>query len=545
MFRGILFGLVVSVIGFGVASLMLGPVEMTPIMPEQIAAPAMQDDMGEGGESPEAVNLEPTQPLADESVPQSDAGEDSTPPDTEAVEPEDAEASPGMEGAGTPDGQHTVPIIIPSEPADEDQSAAEPELGAEADMPTADSPESTEADAGSDMAEPAEPVSPEAMPSDADDRSDSPAADMPEGAEDDGDTAAPVEEGGSAAPAEADSLESAAPEGETTEAAPETDQDQAPEAADATPEPVQDQAPDMAEDNGEDDTGVVTSRLPRIGDEAAEPDGNSSPTLEPVPPLASTELPGGNVDGVTTGRLPTISAPTEDSTDQAAMPVDLPLIEKNAIPFAVNSDQPLLSLLLVDTGDGRAAMRDLDKLPFPVTVAVNAAESDAADAIDFYRGKGAEVAVIVPLPEGANATDVEVNLEAYAPLLDQAVAAMAEPEAGFQTLGDGAVQFGTHLATEGLGLVTFPSGLNTGHKAALKEGAHAGLVFRDLDSEGQSGDVIRRFLDNAAFRARNQNGVIVVARTRTETVQALLEWSLGNRAQSVTLAPLSAVLLEK
>jgi hypothetical protein len=149
----------------------------------------------------------------------------------------------------------------------------------------------------------------------------------------------------------------------------------------------------------------------------------------------------------------------------------------------------------------------------------------------------------VPLPEGATATDVAVTFEAYAPLLERTVAAMVDEASGFQTLGAGAVQVAAGLAESGHGLVSFPQGLNTGHKAAIKEGVAAGLVFRDLDGEGQAPVVIRRFLDNAAFRARGERGVIVVARARPDTIQALLEWSLGNRAQTVTLAPLSAVLM--
>ncbi|MEJ2001315.1 MAG: divergent polysaccharide deacetylase family protein, partial [Maritimibacter sp.] len=270
-------------------------------------------------------------------------------------------------------------------------------------------------------------------------------------------------------------------------------------------------------------------------------------SLAPVAPLPSAGMPESKVEGVVTGRLPTINA--ADGESDAADPVldstSQPALERNAIRFTASTGQPLLSLLLIDTGDGRDTLRDLDKLPFPVTVAVDASASDAAKAIDFYRGKGAEVALIVPLPAGASATDVEVTLQGYDGLLSQAVAAMVADKDGFQTLGAGAVQFGGHLLDQGLGLVTFPSGLNTGHKAALKEGVHAGLVFRDLDGEGQNGATIQRFLDNAAFRARNQNGVIVVARTHGETVQALLEWSLGNRAQTVALAPLSAVLLEQ
>jgi len=182
-------------------------------------------------------------------------------------------------------------------------------------------------------------------------------------------------------------------------------------------------------------------------------------------------------------------------------------------------------------------------LPFPLTVAVDASAPDAAEAVDFYQARGVEVALVLPLPDGAAPSDVDVTVQAYGPLLDRAAVVVAEAALAFQALGPGAAQLGTNLAESGHGLVSFPSGLNTGHKAALKQGVPAGLVFLDLDGEGQGASVIRRFLDNAAFRARNEDGVIVLARTRAETLQALLEWSLGNRAQSVTLAPISAVLL--
>ena len=101
------------------------------------------------------------------------------------------------------------------------------------------------------------------------------------------------------------------------------------------------------------------------------------------------------------------------------------------------------------------------------------------------------------------------------------------------------------LSETGHGLVSTPQGLNTGHKLALKEGVAAGLVFRELDNDGQSASVIRRFMDNAAFKARQENGVIMLGHGRVETVQALIEWSLGNRAKSVALAPISAVLLDR
>jgi polysaccharide deacetylase 2 family uncharacterized protein YibQ len=57
--------------------------------------------------------------------------------------------------------------------------------------------------------------------------------------------------------------------------------------------------------------------------------------------------------------------------------------------------------------------------------------------------------------------------------------------------------------------------------------------------------VIRRFLDQAAFKAGLESGVIMMGRLRPETVSALLLWGLQDRAGQVALAPISAVLLEE
>ena len=201
----------------------------------------------------------------------------------------------------------------------------------------------------------------------------------------------------------------------------------------------------------------------------------------------------------------------------------------------------MLSLLLLDTGN-RLDLGANGGLPFPVTVAVDAGAADAQAAVDHYRAQGAEVALMLPLPEGATPSDVDVTVQAYGELLGEAAEVVIEPELGLQALGAGAEQLATNLAESGHGLVSFPAGLNNGHKAAVKLGVPAGLVFLDLDGEGQGGPVIRRFLDNAAFRARNEDGVIVIARTSPETLEALKQWSTMNRAQTVRLAPVSAVL---
>jgi polysaccharide deacetylase 2 family uncharacterized protein YibQ len=244
---------------------------------------------------------------------------------------------------------------------------------------------------------------------------------------------------------------------------------------------------------------------------------------------------------VVTDRLPSIG---ETVAQEAAEAGPQPAIRRNGLPFESSPGLPQMAVVLLDTGPGRSEVGDLAVMPFPLSVAVDASAPDAEEAIRFYRDNGAEVVLIVPLPDLATAMDVEVTFQAYAPLMKDVVAVMIERNAGFQGLGEAAAQIVTNVDERGLGLVTYPEGLNTGHKTAIRDDVPAGLVFRDLDGEGQTGDVIRRFLDNVAFRARNEERVIAVARVRPESIQALLEWSLGNRAQTVDFAPVSAVLLD-
>nr|WP_275116132.1 divergent polysaccharide deacetylase family protein [Aliiroseovarius subalbicans] len=202
-----------------------------------------------------------------------------------------------------------------------------------------------------------------------------------------------------------------------------------------------------------------------------------------------------------------------------------------------------MAVILRDAPAARAALGDLKNLPFPISFVVDAGAADAAQAIAFYRAAGAEVVVALSLPDGATPTDAEVVLQAQEALFADAVATLFS--ASFQTAGATARQVAAVMQDGGHGLISIPQGLNTGHKSAVKEGVEAGLVFRELDNDGQSAAVIRRFMDNAAFKARQEPGVIMLGHARVETVQALIEWSLGNRAKSVALAPVSAVLQDK
>lgn len=460
MGSGVIVGVVVAVLGLGIASLSTGPVELTP----PGGAPAL----------PEGAAEVPATPEPEAAVPE--AGPEAAP---------DAALPPIVEPEPVPE------LVVPEEP-----EAALPGLEAMPEGVTAEEPAA--GDAADAVAEP-EPA--EAAP-----------VEEPETAEAPG-VAEPVVEPEATEP-------EAAPEAEPVEPAPETSA--------VVPETVP--------------SAVVPEMMPETAPGTMPEDAPAEAVAEPVPVPDAAPAETDPAAGVVTGRLPSIGTPAATAPEaEAAMQ---PAIERNAEPFEAVADRPLLALLLLDTGE-RSALPNLANLPFPISVAVDASAPDAAEAIEFYRNAGIEVVISLPLPEGATPTDVDVTFEAYAPLFERAVAVLVDEPSGFQTLGDGAVQVGVNALEDGLGLVSFPAGLNTGFKAVEKEGVPSGLVFRDLDGAGQDGAVIRRFLDNAAFRARNEDRVIVLARTRPETLQALVEWSLGTRAQSVSLAPLSAVLLSQ
>ena len=95
----------------------------------------------------------------------------------------------------------------------------------------------------------------------------------------------------------------------------------------------------------------------------------------------------------------------------------------------------------------------------------------------------------------------------------------------------------------GHGVVWQPNGLDTAQKLAAKEGVASQTLFRDFDSKDQSPTIIRRFLDQAAFKAGQEGSVIMVGRLRADTISALLVWGLQTRVQRVSVAPVSAVLL--
>ncbi|MGB3247500.1 MAG: divergent polysaccharide deacetylase family protein [Sulfitobacter sp.] len=221
--------------------------------------------------------------------------------------------------------------------------------------------------------------------------------------------------------------------------------------------------------------------------------------------------------------------------------------------FAQNYDdpegKPLMAIVLIDDGSspvtGAAGIAALRSFPYPLNFAVDAGLADAKERMTIYRNEGFEVLAMIDLPEGAQAADAETAFGSILPQLDEVVGVLEGVKGGLQGSKEVADQVTSILLQSGHGLLTQDRGLNTMPKLARKGGVPADAIFRDFDSKGQSASVIRRFLDQAAFKAGQEGAVVMLGRLRPDTISALLLWGLQDRAGKVALTPVSAVLLRE
>jgi polysaccharide deacetylase 2 family uncharacterized protein YibQ len=251
---------------------------------------------------------------------------------------------------------------------------------------------------------------------------------------------------------------------------------------------------------------------------------------------------------------PQIGTPVGTFTDKkepepevaAAPPAEpKPPIQANAASFDNPESKPLMSIILLDDEAGTIGPEALSAFPYPLSVAVNPLSPNAQARTDMYRAAGFEVMAKIDMPQGATASDTETLMRAALAQMPGAVAVIEGDQSGLQSDKAVSDQTAAILAETGHGLVLFPKGLNTAQKLAAQDGVPSATVFRDFDAKGQNASIIRRFLDQAAFKARQEeDGVIMLGRMRADTISALLLWGLQDRASSVALAPISALLLE-
>lgn len=303
---------------------------------------------------------------------------------------------------------------------------------------------------------------------------------------------------------------------------------------------------------------TAASEETSISTDPAQPPAPAVPAVqseEPTPQMAeeTEEATPGASDPVEDTRIATLpQAGTDDPAPIDAAPADseaadsaqdgaVPPVVEWAQPFDDPGDKPLMAIVLIDDAQSVGA-EALAAFPSPMTIAVDPRLPDAPDRMARHRAAGFEVLALADLPEDAAPQDAEMAIGAILSRIPESIGVLEGPTTGIQGNRALADQVAAILRDRGYGLVTQDNGLNTVPKLAARDGVPTAVVFRDFDGDGQTPIVMRRFLDQAAFRAGQIGGVVMLGRVRPDTISALLLWGLQDRASRVTLAPVSAVL---
>ena len=316
---------------------------------------------------------------------------------------------------------------------------------------------------------------------------------------------------------------------------PETEDETTPSTAEAAPEAV---APDA-------ELPETAPEVPAQEQQAAVTDGGptiGTPSVNLLDRDSGVSIRRPNSDASATS-ADEASTPSSVSAGEELLP-----IERFAQNFEAQGDKPLMSIVLIDDGtsptNGAAGIAALRSFPYPLSFAIDSSLPDAASRMALFRKEGFEVLAMVDLPAGAQPSDVETTFGATLSQLNEVIGVLEGPAASQQSSREVSDQVTEFLSQSGHGWVTQAKGLNTAATVARKKGVPSQPIFRDFDSKDQTAVVIRRFLDQAAFKAGQEGGVIMLGRLRPETISALLLWGLQDRAGQVDLAPVSAVLMK-
>ena len=249
-----------------------------------------------------------------------------------------------------------------------------------------------------------------------------------------------------------------------------------------------------------------------------------SQTFEPDAPMSEDT-------SIVTDRLPTIT-----SSDSA------PAEEPEA--GEAEDNRPLMAIVLIDTSEFNIGPEALASFPYPITFAIDPLREDAIEAADKYAAKGFELLLTADLPQNGDASLPELAIKPTLESFEGITGVLEGTDGGLQgnmALAEGMLNM---IESTDYGLVLRAKGLNAAQQQANGRNLPVDTVFRDFDRAGQNASVIRRFLDQAAFKARQEGSVIMVGRLRPATISALLLWGLQDRATSVRLTPISEVLAQ-
>jgi len=279
-------------------------------------------------------------------------------------------------------------------------------------------------------------------------------------------------------------------------------------------------------------TGNADVAAPAVETEsAAVPDiGNGAPN-------AATPDEGEPVAMVTTAETGVASQPSAPP-GELSQSVSGPAIEVFATAFTGDPSRPMMAIVLEDTLE--TSLQPLVDLGKPLSFALRS-DIDSSESAQSIRQSGYEVLAMLPSGMDRNG-DVAGQVAQYMQNVPVAVAVIDANSGGVMLNRDAMQKVLDATRPAGLGVITFAgTGDLVARDQALRAGAPYGNVVQIIDKTADV-DLILQALDRAAFDALTRGSSIVFARTKPETIDALVRWTSGAFAQRLQIVPVSVAI---
>lgn len=299
--------------------------------------------------------------------------------------------------------------------------------------------------------------------------------------------------------------------------------------------------PEIASDIVVDEPTVeIETQLPQVTTELENTSLESDVTIETEPeqpeaalvedavsvaePVAALELSGQTL----------IDQIEPDAEDELLSTLQVGAFEAFSTDFADENDLPLLSIILLASTLTEA--QTVASIPAPLTLAVASDNADAAEIIASYGALGGEVVMLLP----TEVSDVSDRIDAVLANSDGVIGVLDGPEGNInqdtRKLGD----IIATLSETGHAIITVDGlGLNRATVMAKESNVPATGISHIIDTSEGTIAVVRE-LDKVILLLGDQRSVTIYARATTDMLFGLNFWLESQKAQVVTVAPLSA-----
>ncbi|MCK4861530.1 MAG: divergent polysaccharide deacetylase family protein [Rhodobacteraceae bacterium] len=288
--------------------------------------------------------------------------------------------------------------------------------------------------------------------------------------------------------------------------------------------------------------------------------GETVTTTEPQAVEPVVELTQASNDPIET---PTVTEVAEEPTtnagvsDQAPAPSSEPTqitsadtgnaFETFSAVFADDGDLPLMSFILA--ADTVAEADLLKGFSTPITLAVASDNPAANEMVASFRATGGEAVLLLPseganvLSKGGNPADAGALLDATLAKIDGVLGVMDGPDGNVNQDTRMMSAMLAKLSETGHAIMTVNGlGLNRTSILASEAGVPAADISRVVNTEDGTIAVIRE-LDKVVLQIGDQRAVTIFAKATPELLFALKFWLESQKAQAVTIAPVSASIL--